>query len=477
MKYRSVLSISILAILAHSASATSSVKLASAGTMNLQNVSEDQWPTLAQQEINTMGPIVGIPGGVVHSIPENQRSGEDCWSFALSQKIQSYLLAKGFKFPLIRLSPEYLEFWHIYSQIQINLDDFSKAAKTIKSHPANRDAQIEKLKVAFSLIAAPQQQTKSKSKLVDNLVQPDVGNDAATAIDEIEQYGVAPVRAVKVEIKTDDQETKLETEISNLTGQIILDQIQGTANLSEYKETNPGQINEKLFQLLKTHLDPIFKASMIRPTDSWNYQGKFYTPQSLYGIVKNLGLDFKKDFKPLTATRSTHATALKAIAISLLTDNQPVPIGISLYSDAVNAAGKTATDFAENSGLFTSSICHAPSCKTENGGHEILVVNFLGVTSDGSPLKAGLSNPDKIAMLQSGELTVKELIIENSWGNLGGMDVNGQIPRTNFKLQGGYYVLTSDFLLNSGLPVIDDMYDFVLPSSIAAQFSQLKKSE
>src|SRR4051812_35505110 len=103
-------------------------KIRSAGTLDVSQVAEDQWTSLAMQEIQATGPVLAVPGGVTHTVPENQRSGEDCWSYALSLKIQTFLSTKHLPGGLIKLSPEYVEFWHIYDQILVHLDDFSAVA-------------------------------------------------------------------------------------------------------------------------------------------------------------------------------------------------------------------------------------------------------------------------------------------------------------------------------------------------------------
>jgi hypothetical protein len=457
------------------------VQLDTAGTLNIQNVNDDQWPEMARKEIDSLGNILGVPGGVIHTHPQNQRSGEDCWSFALNQKIQSYLFGKE-KLVAFRLSPEHVEFWHIYDQIQTHLDDFETVVALIKSNPRSGSAaaQLAKLKAAYGLdvpkIGVRTAKKTDKTEMaLDNLFQPDVGNDAATAIDEIEKYGLAPYRIVKTAIKTDDQEKNLETAISNVTGQIIVDAVEGRGNLAQYRE-GEGGINEKLFQLLKNKLEPIFRTTMLRPTDTWVYNEKTYTPLTLLAATKHLGIDLKKDFRPFTATPAMHLQALKAMAIALLTDNEPVPIGITLLGDKVTPSGKTDTDFAEKTGLFTDTVCPTGGCVEHGGGHEILVVNFIAATSDGSELNANATAQDKIALLQSGKLLVKGLIIENSWGVTGGLTVDAQPVPANFKHHGGYYVLTPDFLLNSGSTKIDDMYDFLLPLSVAKQFPRFKKS-
>jgi len=448
--------------------------LDTAGTNSLEGVPDTQWSAMAQKEIAAMG-VVGIQGGVIHTVPQNQRSGEDCWSFALNVKIESFIRATNQFNPVIKLAPEYVEFWHIYNQIETHLDDFATIVAQIKKSPGTANEALEKLKAAYKLTDKDHRRArKSKTEdALDNLFQPDVGNEASTAIDEIEKYGIAPYRIVKVEIKTDDQEDQLENAIANLTGQIIIDAVNAKTDLATYRESGDG-INEALFQVLKGKLEPIMKTKMIRPTDTWTYQNQSYTPLTLLAAVHHIGLDLKNDFRPLTTTPSTHAQALKAIAISLLTDNQPVPIGITLFADELNSAKKTDTDFAEKTGLFTDAICPAGGCVSEDGGHEVLVVNFLA-KFDGDMSK--LSAQDKIAKIQSGALEITGLVIQNSWGVTGGLDINGQALDNNHQLHGGFYVLTSDFLLNSGAPKIGDMYDFVLPASVAKQFPKLKKSD
>jgi len=461
--------------------------LEASGTLDVSHVPQEQWYNLAQKEIHGNGPILGIPGGVKHAPPLNQLSGEDCWSFALAEKIQTFLYVhkeRGTN-PVLKIGPDYLEFWHIYDQIVNHLYDYQEAvgevqtvAKRRKATPEDLIAEIKKSFKLDKSSSPPRKARKSKAlDTVTNLFQPDVGNLASTAIDEIEKYGIAPYKVVKTKVKTDEQENQLEAEIANVTGQIILDAIDNKTPLSTYAEDESGKVNEPLYQLLKTHLEPIFKAKLIRPTDTWVHDGKTYSPHSLYGIIKHFGLDYKKDFRALVATPATHAQALKAIAIALLTDDQPVPIGITLLSDEVNADKKTNRDFAEATGLFTETVCPRGGCVENEGGHEIVVVNFLGTTSDGQPLPKGIRAKDEIAMLQDGRLKVTELIIENSWGFFGGTDVNGNPPPENQKKHGGYYILTSDYLLNSGSKEINDMWDFVLPNSVADQFPHLKKSE
>ena len=125
-------------------------------------------------------------------------------------------------------------------------------------------------------------------------------------------------------------------------------------------------------------------------------------------------------------------------------------------------------------------MCALPSCKVEDGGHEILVVNFIAKSKDGET-DSSLSAADKIQRLKSGKWTVTGLIIQNSRGvadanGIVGLTVDAQ--RTKRKTAAGYFVLTSDYLLNLGVDAISDMYvHFVIPADVADQFSSELTSE
>lgn len=386
-------------------------KITSAGTLNLQGLDVKDWPKAAQKELHKIGPIVGIPGGVTRNkVIYNQRNGEDCWSFALNSLLESYLISKGFSGADFKLSPDYVEFWHIYEQIHSHLNAFKKIAAKIAADPENNSDLIKQIQDAYGVSFHNREAAKDDG----DLFKADVGNQAPDGIKEIEKFGVAPYRIVKGRINSDQQETDLENEINKITGELIIAAAKGQDDLDSYKETSRGHINEKLYQILKARLEPIMGANLIRPTDSWTYEGHTYTPLSTMKLYKQkYGFDLKHDWQSRIATPETHEESLKAIAIALLSKNLPVPFGIGILADKV-AGDKSVLDFAQATGLFTSSVCAAPKCQKEDGGHEILAVNFLAQATDDVP--TDLSSADKIQLLQDGTLKVTALIIQNSWG-------------------------------------------------------------
>ncbi len=458
-------------------SLTSSIAMA-------QNATGSPLVSMVQQEINDLGSVVGIPGGVQHPIVQNQREGEDCWAHATMGWIESILKNSDHE---MKLAPEYLQFWHIYQQIQMAMPNFIVLVNALKVAPNSPQtaAAIDQISKTYGLMGKSRQlmvgatrasaadSSTNTVRLQDLLTIPSVGNTGALAIAELNKFGFVSFQQFPVRIKTAKQEQALEDGISQFVGQLLIDAIQGRTGLEGYIENSTGQLNLNLVARLRAKLEPIYGQKVSLPTDTYvDIDGKTTSALQNLNMLKAAGVDPIHDLSSVKATTATHQNALQAIAYSLLTQNQPVMFGFIVYNDDFANLQMSVQGFSSQYGLFTSKYCAQANCTSIAGGHEVMAVNFRAKPAAGFVLPANATRAQMASYVLSGNLQVTALIIENSWGPLGGTNIDGVIP--NISTESGYYVLASDYLANSFNVSEDPGYDFLLPTAVQSKFPNLQ---
>lgn len=446
---------------------------------DITQVPLDKWAELAQKEIQETGPIVGIPNGVIHSVVRNQECGEICWSYTLNERIEAFLKSKNMN---AKLSPEYVQFWHVYQQFYWHLSDFMKVSQKLnhipKAHP-----DYQRIKDTLDrLVNNWGNRQAAFTDLPPEYFHIEIGNNEPFAVQEALSYGVVPFQIYKTKVKTIDQEQNLEKTVESASKELLMSFMNHTQKIQTFFNADQS-LNLSLFNYIKGKMDPIMGVPILKPTDTWEYEGKTYSALSyLENINKNLGLNLGESLKPFVATKATHDQAIKAITISLLKSNLPVPIGTMLFGDKLgqmNVAGKLkdidAMSYAEKTGLFTNSVCKGGQCQEFIGGHEIEVVNFRAQTAAGFSLPAATTKEQMISYILEGKVKVTGLIIQNSWGPNVGLDPNGNLAQSIHR--GGYFIFTTNYLLNTGFKSDNEMYDFMIPTEIAKMFPDLKSEQ
>lgn len=444
--------------------------------VDITQIPVDKWVELAEKEIQEKGPILGIPNGVIHSVVRNQECGEICWSYTLNERIEAFLKSKNVT---AKLSPEYVQFWHVYQQFYWHLSDFIKVSQKL-NHVSKKHPDYDRIqKTLERLVNTWGDRRAAFTDLPPEYFHIEIGNNEPFAIQEALNYGIVPFQIYKTKIKTTDQEQNLEKTIEKSSKDLLTSFVNHSQKIQNFFNADQS-LNLQLFEYIKKTMDPIMGVPMIKPTESWQYEGKTFTAKSyLESINKDLGLNIGESLAPFVATRATHSQAVKAIAISLLSSNLPVPLGTMLFGDKLgqmNISGKPkdidAMTYAERTGLFTNSVCKNGQCQEFIGGHEIEVINFRAQSVGGFVLPKDISNQQMIQFIQEEKVKVTEFIIQNSWGPNVGLGSNGQITKSSH--QGGYFIFTTDYLLNTGIKSESDMYDFMIPVDVAKMFPDLK---
>lgn len=468
-----------LALATSSACLTTYKSEAKSFKIDIVRLPVEKWPEAAQKEIQDSGPIVGIPNGVIHSVVRNQECGEICWSYTLNERIEAFLKSKNVN---AKLSPEYVQFWHVYQQFYWHLSDFMKVSQKLnhipKTHP-----DYQRIKDTLErLVNNGGNRQAAFTDLPAEYFHIEIGNNEPFAVQEALSYGIVPFQIYKTKVKTVDQEQNLEKTVESASKDLLMSFMNHTQKIQTFFNADQS-LNLSLFNYIKEKMDPIMGVPMLKPTDTWDYEGKTYSALSyLENINSNLGLKLGESLKPFVATRATHDQAVKAIAVALLKSNLPVPLGTMLFGDKlgqVNIGGKLkdidAMSYAEKTGLFTNSVCKGGQCQEFIGGHEIEVVNFRAQAVAGFSLPEAPTKEQMISYLLDGKVKVSSLIIQNSWGPNVGLDPNGNLAKSVHS--GGYFVFTTDYLLNTGFKSDTDMYDFMIPTEVAKMFPELKSEQ
>ena len=266
------------------------------------------------------------------------------------------------------------------------------------------------------------------------------------------------------------QKAKLENAIPAFIRDVMLDD----KNLTAFQGVDASGVNDALWDALAKKLKPILKVTPLKPTDTFEYAGKTYTPLSFMDFV---GFQ-SEDYRPVVSSESTMEDAFKAIVDHLNTRNEPAMIGVTLFSDditdSITEAGKTGT--------FTLDPFKDLEKLTDSGGHEMTVVDYL-VVKKAFTSRSGVK-------YKKGD--VWGFLVKNSWGDSAGLSINGTVPISAAKgadladnpgadiIEGstrrkaGYYRVSLEFLRFSASKNIKDPFDFVIHKEILAKYPRLK---
>jgi hypothetical protein len=416
-------------------------------------------------DLSSLGEI-GIPGGVDHSAIRDQKSGDICWSYTLAAMAEASYRKKLIDQALARnpsldrkaleadkrhrtthVSPEYLAFWHIYNQIQTHLTYFGRLARALVDKPESKVAK--NAREAYGLLKSRNPNTKKD-------FQPDIGAVESDSLKEAAIFGMVPDRWFEnrtadgkdLAITSEKQETSLERAIPDFVGEYVLK----LRNIERYKKVGKDGIRMALYNDMNKYFRKVMGMERIGPhakfplpTDPITYNSKTYTPIEFMSY-----LDFNpNDYVAYISDSNNQQLALQAMKASLDQDYL-TPIGIAIFdddtpsNDPFNTASVDLQKRAQESGVFTTDFCPDKKCTNDSGGHEISAVNYF---HDGD--------------------TVTALVIKNSWGAIGGRNVDGQLLSPGeSKSDQGYFIVTAEYLRQTS-DNVNDAWDFVLPKAIA----------
>ncbi len=364
------------------------------------------------------GNYIAVPGGIPHGRLHSQKSGEDCWAQAITSLVEAKYYSKTGK--QVRLSPEYNLFWHIYFQVSRHLPKYVHMREQYRDpDPSLQTEKLQKIfKAAYGL---------GPSRHVNVMLgfQIDVGAYVKEAISTMDITGVVPEIRYDQEISTDEKERRLENGLAHFIGNYLLK----GKNIERYSSKHNDQdgINTALFtdlvSSLKGHERAITQVPL-RPDQEFEYRNRITTPR------KFLKDDLKfnpKDFRYLTTSGTNRRLALRGIAKSIRNNEIPVLIGMELFGE------DDVWMKQQVQGLFSSATCGA-DCKIASGQHELMVVNYL---FKNDPLKP------------------TALIVQNSWGQIGERDINGNRTKSPKKM--GHVLITLDYLFKNSRNVPWDL--------------------
>lgn len=439
----------------------------------LESINKSEWGSYAEHEIRSLGNLA-VSGGVIRGRVHNQKKGEDCWAQTITMYLESWFEAQTEE--RIQLSPERVLATFIYEQFHQHLGKIEKLVNDLKSDaPSQRKHTLELLQQAYGPRAVEEATNASlnnKLKFIHNAIfHPDDGNSEWSAIELIRKYGIVPEAAVQGTFRQDSKENGFESALYRLWSNLIDEARQSRSDadleafILKYRKLNANGFNETLFNFLKSNLDRyLTKSAFVSPTDTFVYKNQKYTGKTFYdGLFAAKNFEIHRDLVAVQSTKDSQTMSIKAVAVGLVRSGLPIPIGMALIGDKVSSEkdAPTAFDFAEKTGLFTTSVCPNGDCKEEDGEHEVSVVNFIYKSKNGRTLA-----PDKLeAAIVNDEIEITALITQNSWGESVGLDVNGQIPKR--KDGGGYYVFTSEMLEQTAGTHIHTPFDFAIPRDVA----------
>jgi hypothetical protein len=349
---------------------------------------------------------------VTHTSTQNQGQSGFCWAYALSGFMEGE--AKKNHQSVI-LSPEYLGFYHMVFQLQKHLDWFQSQTRKIKGRSS---AEVD----------STAQDAYERIYVRDRFFQPDEGGDELQAIHELEVSGIVPQKSFRFKLPTGAQERNFKDSIKNFIKTNMFDE----EKLAMYQKLDDDGLNETLF----TALSKALTLSPLKPSESFDFEGKSYTPKTFMADY----LHFEPEaYKQVSANPRKVPNALNLIR-EVMKKNIAVPIGFTVFEDQAPGFNEDASELAAESGDFSTRFCPNGKCTKVEGGHEVLGVNW---TEDSSG-------------------NVNSIIVKNSWGRVGGRDDRG--VETHGQSETGFFVLEADYFKDS------NVWNFIVPKEDAAGF-------
>lgn len=373
---------------------------------------------------------VGRKGGVTHTPAKNQESSQICWAYTVTGLAEGEFMKKN-PGKMLRVSPEYLGFYHIYFQLKYHLGYFTKLAEELEALPNDEEGSARQNAIlkAYDLL---EEANESLNVEDDEFFAPDMGSIGATLLDEVEKVGMVPANLFTLKITSEEQENRIEAGLKSFIGMHMLN----PDDLKDYIVDDDDGINSPLFNALAESLYYALGARPLRPLEKFDFYGRKLNAHQFMNYI----LKFDPDkYVAIESSQDTHELALEAV-VQILASNQAVPLGLTFFKDQLKRNGPTSSEQVQDSGIFTTNYCPNNHCKETDGGHEMLAVNWL---------------------MNNGKLSY--IIVKNSWGEDSGFTVDGE---ANSNSTGrGFYKVEPNYLKN-GIEV-DDAWDFILPKKVA----------
>jgi hypothetical protein len=365
-----------------------------------------------------------IKGGVPHQPVRNQKWAEWCWA----EVFNSMGKGKGVS------SPAYSAFYNVTLSIQDHLAYFRKVARELEGAATKKERLLLQEQKVNEVIQLLKRKHPPGFK-TPTLWTPNIGNLMQVALRQAETIGMLPESHFPVEISTEAQEDAFEKALSNY----VLNNLFNNAKLDQIKAAAPrrAQVNPVLYEDLARAVSPILKGIPPLPNQLFQYDGKLYTPLTYMREVMKLN---PADYNDVYVTEKNLPLGLRAIK-KALKNGQSVPLSFVIFGD-LGADGKTMEEIAKKHGIFSNLYCPDGRCVKFADGHGVLIVNAL---------------VDK-----KGNITA--FIVKNSWGDKGGLNVNGA-PAKNDD-EAGYFIITVDYLKQMQTNGHRQPWDVTLPRTI-----------
>lgn len=319
---------------------------------------------------------------IEETIAKNQDQIGFCWSYSIIGLLESLELQKGNTY---NLSEEYLGYYHLLNQVETAINS---------SDPAN---ELDEITEGF--FAWPGMELMTK-------------------------VGIVPESIFNKKFKT--KGISIDDNIKAFFSKAIKD----PAKLAEYRADR---------DLIYKDLANIFGASPIKPTDSFDYKGKTYTPVTFLKERLHFKLSNFENVEVKNVDPSEMEVAMHKLKVALM-QKISIPFGVAVFDNISGNVWDTLGCEKSDEGCRASS------------GHAMLIADFL--TRGGrfgdmplSEVKDILNNP------------LSAILVKNSWG-FQGVDQNNN---SSTGKDTGYNIITRAYLQES-LKVRP--FKMVIPKSI-----------